>query len=311
MEPIEKPENKAEKPQVPLLLGGFVKINPIFHERNFIFDHKLVFVLMPFAEPWSDRIWEKLRAVILAKNLRPQRADNRFGAIITEDIWMGIMEAGLIICDTTGWNPNVFYELGIAHTLGKHVILLTQPTHRLPFDTQGFRHFIYTDNPDGMRKIETELPQWIDYCLALKPNVERLPDLEDTPHNRRQKKAIDKQAIQEAKKQREAVKEARRQAKREERVKMREGWLVNSKGYDPELPPSTYDNLRSRLGMVKIRMMQIAYALPEATITQFVEDLKKVWPQKWEELTVEEATKKVVEIEEIVNSRRANYEKDH
>jgi len=301
MEPIENSEKKTEKPSVPLLMGGFVKINPIFHERNFIFDHKLVFVLMPFAEPWSDRVWEKLRAVILAKDLRPQRADNRFGAIITEDIWMGIMEAGLIICDTTGWNPNVFYELGIAHTIGQHVILLTQPTHRLPFDTQGFRHFIYTDNPDGMRKLETELPQWIDYCLALKPNIERIPDTEESPHGRRQKKAIDRAAIREAKKQ----------AKKMERDKMKEAWILNTKGYDPELPPLSYGNLRSRLGIVKIRMMQIAYAFPEATISQFVEDLKKVWPQKWEELSSGEATKRCDEIEEIVNSRRANYEKDH
>lgn len=162
------------KKSLSLILGHNVRINPIFHERNFVFDKKLVFVLMPFSEPWSDKIWEKVTQIIVAKGLRPQRADNRYGAIITEDIWTGIMEARLVICDTTGWNPNVFYELGIAHTLGKHVILLTQPTNHLPFDTQGLRHFIYTDNPDGIRKLEAELPQWIDYCLTLKTDIERI-----------------------------------------------------------------------------------------------------------------------------------------
>ncbi len=302
MEPTEKLGNESDKPLIPLLLGGFVKINPMFRERNFVFDHKLVFVLMPFAEPWSDRVWEKIREVTMAKGLRPQRADNRFGAIITEDIWMGIMEAGLIVCDTTGWNPNVFYELGIAHTLGKHVILLTQPTHRLPFDTQGFRHFIYTDNPDGMRKLETELPQWIDYCLALKPNVELIPEIVEAPHGKRQK---NRDAIKREKKQ-----EAKKETKKISREELRKAWLLNSKGFDPELPPLTYGDLRSRLGMVKVRMMQIAYAFPEEIIAQFVEDLKKVWPEKWDGIGVEEAIKRYNEILEIVNSQRANYEKD-
>jgi hypothetical protein len=310
MEPTEKVDKKSDKPSIPLLMGGFVKINPIFRERNFVFDHKLVFVLMPFAEPWSDRVWEKIRVVMIAKDLRPQRADNRFGAIITEDIWMGIMEAGLIICDTTGWNPNVFYELGIAHTLGKHVILLTQPTHRLPFDTQGFRHLIYTDNPDGMRKLETELPQWIDYCLALKPNVELIPEIDESPRNKHQKNRKNREAIEETKKQ-EADREAKKQTKKITREKLKQAWLLNSKDFDPELPPLIYGDLRSRLGMVKIRMMQIAYAFPEEMISQFVENLKKVWPEKWDGLTIEEATKRYNEILEIVNSQRANYEKDH
>jgi len=167
---IEK--QKTEK--IDFIIGKHIRVEPIFHERRFVFDKKLVFVLMPFSEPWSDRIWEKLKEIIESKGLRAERADNRYGAIITEDIWAGIMESRLIICDTSGWNPNVFYELGIAHTIGKHVILLTQPTHHLPFDTQGLRHLIYTDNPNGMRKLEKELPQWIDYCLSKKVHIGRI-----------------------------------------------------------------------------------------------------------------------------------------
>jgi hypothetical protein len=227
-----------------------IKIDPIFHERRFIFDKKLVFVLMPFSEPWSDRVWEKIKGIIESKSLRAERADNRYGFIITEDIWTGIMEARLIICDTTGWNPNVFYELGIAHTLGKPVILLTQPTHHLPFDTQGLRHLLYTDNPDGMRKLEEELPNWIDHCLSLKVGVERI--------SVRGKAKLKKEA-----------------PKKPKKSEIKEAWLLNTKGYDPPLPPIEQQVARSQLGSVKKRMLEYAWAFSEEEIAAFVEDLKK------------------------------------
>ena len=43
----------------------------------------------------------------------------------------------------TGRNPNVFYETGYAHALGKHVILLTQEAKDIPFDLKHYQHIIY------------------------------------------------------------------------------------------------------------------------------------------------------------------------
>jgi hypothetical protein len=57
MEVKDKPPATSKK--IPsLIIGNDVHINPIFPERNFVFENKLVFVLMPFSEQWSDRIWE-------------------------------------------------------------------------------------------------------------------------------------------------------------------------------------------------------------------------------------------------------------
>jgi hypothetical protein len=277
-----------------LMIGKTLRIVPIFRERQFVFDEKLVFVLMPFSEPWSDRIWEKLRMTIESKGLRAERADNRYGAIITEDIWTGIMESRLLICDTTGWNPNVFYELGIAHTIGKPVILLTQPTHHLPFDTQGLRHLIYTDNPDGMRKLDEELPQWIDHCLSVFTRIGLV--------NRQEREAW--------KRERAAARMQRRVAAMEKktiREKIKDAWLLNTKGYDPPLPPMNQQVLRGQLGAVRMKMMEYAYPFSVKEIEKLVTDLKRVWPETWEGLTVEEATKKSAEIEEVVNKYRADY----
>ena len=149
---VKVPPNGKKLPS--LIIGHNVRINPIFRERNFVFDKKLVFVIMPFSDPWSDRIWEKLTQIITSKGLRAERADNRYGAIITEDIWMGIMESKLIICDTTGWNPNVFYELGIAHTVGKITIIITQNDEDVPFDLKHLRYFKYQDDVSGWKYLK-------------------------------------------------------------------------------------------------------------------------------------------------------------
>jgi len=105
---------------------------------------------MPFMQPWSDRIWERvLRPVIEAQGLTAMRADDMFGRDVMEDIWEALLAARVVIADISGRNANVFYELGIAHTLGKEVILLTQSVDDIPFDLNRFRHVVYEDNLDG------------------------------------------------------------------------------------------------------------------------------------------------------------------
>jgi hypothetical protein len=144
-----------------------------------------------------------------------------------------------------------------------------------------------------MRKLETELPQWIDHCLSLKTNIGIITEGKEA-------RRIDKEL-------REAAKEAEREAKRLEKTKLREAWLLNSKGYDPPLPPIEHPVPRSQLGAVKMRMMQYAYAFSEEKIQQFVDDFKKIWPETWSDMSAEEITKKCEEIEEVINSRRSDY----
>ena len=52
--------------------------------------------------------------------------------------------------DTTGGNPNVFYEIGYAHALGKPTILMCKKGEKLPFDLQGTNHIMYP-NVLGLR----------------------------------------------------------------------------------------------------------------------------------------------------------------
>jgi Lon protease-like protein len=133
-------------------------IMPIFTSRVSRIDPNLCFVLMPFREPWSDRLYFKLiRPIVEALGLQCIRADNLTGQIIIEDIWTKINQCALIIADVTGRNANVMYELGIVHTIGKPTILITQEIDHIPFDFGHLRHYAYQDNIDGFKALSDTL----------------------------------------------------------------------------------------------------------------------------------------------------------
>jgi hypothetical protein len=246
---------------------------PIFHERGFVHDHKLIFVLMPFGEPWSDRIWDAIQRIITGLGLRAERADNRHGPVVTEDIWRGIVESKIVLADVTGWNPNVFYEIGISHTLGKDVILITQPSARLPFDTQGFRHIIYSDNPSGIKLLEKEIPLKIDYYFHRKIGYK----------NNKTSKKLNKKDILDS-------------------------WNAITKNWDPPLPSLEVKDLRSTVGALKKRMKQYVYVLSEPDAKSFVLEVRKVWPDNLESRTSTTEIQNIIEqITTVLNEWRNRY----
>jgi hypothetical protein len=133
--------------------------SPVFQSQIANIDLKLCFVLMPFGAKWSDRVYtELIRKVVESLGLQCLRADNLKGRIIIEDIWTKINQSAFIIADVTGRNPNVMYEVGIAHAIGKPTILLTQEISKIPFDFSHLRHDEYADNVESFRSMELKLP---------------------------------------------------------------------------------------------------------------------------------------------------------
>ncbi len=72
----------------------------------------------------------------------------------------------MIVADISSPNENVFYELGIAHTLGKKTIILTQNIGRVPFDLRTQRIVVYSDDHPGYSRLKEELPKHIRAVLA-------------------------------------------------------------------------------------------------------------------------------------------------
>jgi hypothetical protein len=103
------------------------------------------FVMMPFAPPLGSYYEQIYKKAIEKAGLRPMRADSEiFGTgKIMDQIWDGINSAKVLVAELTTRNPNVFYELGIAHTLKKPVVLVSSNEADVPFDLKHIRVIIY------------------------------------------------------------------------------------------------------------------------------------------------------------------------
>lgn len=107
------------------------------------------FVMQPFAEPLGAYYESIFRPAIEQAGLRAVRADaDIFGAgKIMDQVWRGIRSAKVLVADLSSRNPNVFYELGMAHALGKPVVLVSSNEADVPFDLHHIR-VIYYDMTD-------------------------------------------------------------------------------------------------------------------------------------------------------------------
>jgi AbiJ-like protein len=117
----------------------------------------LVAVMMPFG-PSFDPVIEAIRGACSAEGLQCKRADDVWEhETLIQDIFNLIYRSPVVVCDFTGRNPNVFYEAGIAHALGRTVIPLTQSKDDVPFDLQRFRYIHYLNNTEGLKTLRSSL----------------------------------------------------------------------------------------------------------------------------------------------------------
>ncbi|MGQ3670911.1 hypothetical protein ACT6QG_00755 [Xanthobacter sp. TB0136] len=109
----------------------------------------LASVMMPFDAGFND-VYAAIQLGAGNAGLRCRRADDIWeNPAIIQDVVSLIDRSRVVVCDCTGRNPNVFYEAGIAHTLGREVILITQSEHDIPFDLRHLRHVRYLNNVEG------------------------------------------------------------------------------------------------------------------------------------------------------------------
>lgn len=122
----------------------------------------LIGVMMPFDAAFNP-VYEAIKAAATAAGYQCQRAD---------DIWLHhqvmqtivslICRSDIVIVDCTNKNPNVFYEAGIAHTLGRDVILLAQRIDDVPFDLRHLAILTYFPNQQGLDDLTIKLKARIE-----------------------------------------------------------------------------------------------------------------------------------------------------
>lgn len=131
------------------------------------------FVIMPIGDLTLDQnkfeLFKEIYEDVIAPAVRVSapdcecvRADEikEIGSII-RDIVSQLCDADLVIADLTDKNPNVFYELGVRHALGKPTILISQRIDDVPFDLRPYRTIAYGISPRAIKKLESDLEQTI------------------------------------------------------------------------------------------------------------------------------------------------------
>lgn len=125
------------------------------------------FVLMPFADKFREVYDNVYKIVCAANSIQCWRVDeiSRPGSI-TRDIIEGIISADIVIADLTSRNANVFYELGIAHSIGNTTIMTAQSHDDVPFDIASYRVIFCEQSITGANRLKRDLDKAVKELLT-------------------------------------------------------------------------------------------------------------------------------------------------
>ena len=130
--------------------GRGMAVVPLFGRPLRRADHPDVFVIMPFKERYDAVYADHVRKVAQDLSLSIRRADERLDSgDIMRAVWDDIFHAKIIVAECSERDANVFYELGIVHTLGKAAVMIRQTGADAPFDIARLRWIEYEYTPEG------------------------------------------------------------------------------------------------------------------------------------------------------------------
>ena len=119
------------------------------------------FVIMPFHPDFDDLYNLGIKPACDEAGSYCERVDEQiFAESILERIYNQIGKADIVISDVTSRSPNVFYETGYAHALGKTVILLARTADDIPFDLQHYSHIVYEGRISYLKKELQRRVRW-------------------------------------------------------------------------------------------------------------------------------------------------------
>lgn len=116
--------------------------------NNVLVNNKSVLCLMPFNKRFQ-KTYDVISDVCRKTGIKCLRSDEPYNpGNLLRQILTQMFESQFVIAVLDGQNPNVFYELGIAHSIGKTVILLASISQvdEIPFDLSSDRLLLYSNN---------------------------------------------------------------------------------------------------------------------------------------------------------------------
>ena len=139
---------------------GEVKVarNSIFRNKEFRRFDRSCLIIMPLETYWTEPIWGTLKNTL--EDIGFDHVDRVISLSQKESLdqnWQKINEASWILVDLTYRQPFVFYWLGIAHALGKKVLLLSQHKRDIPNSLAKLPYLLYENNLEGLEKLQINL----------------------------------------------------------------------------------------------------------------------------------------------------------
>lgn len=142
------------------------------------------FVIMPFSKE-LDNTYMVIDSVSTAMGIKCLRADNisTTSEPILNKICTQISQAFFVIVDITNLNPNVFYELGIAHVLrdAEKVLIIKETQTKCPSDITHLHYYSYSK--DNLKELQNTLIHFFTENNVLADLSSVLKFLEILPEN--------------------------------------------------------------------------------------------------------------------------------
>jgi len=119
---------------------------------------KSAFIIMPFSSEFQDIYMLGIRETLAKHGFACRRVDEvEFNGRIMDQIRDMIQMSDIIVSEVSEPNPNVYYELGIAHATGKDVILCTRNVRDIPFDIRDLNHIVYNNIMELREKLSKRI----------------------------------------------------------------------------------------------------------------------------------------------------------
>ncbi len=121
---------------------------------------KKCFVIMPFSRERKEVYTYGIAPACENSGYAAVRVDELKGHFnINRKIIEHIFESDAVVAEITDKNPNVFYEMGVAHAIGNKTIMIAQNAEALPFDIRNYRCLIYEQSVEGLQRLQKEIAE--------------------------------------------------------------------------------------------------------------------------------------------------------
>lgn len=137
---------------------------------------------MPFSKTQSctEQKWTEIFEYIIKPAVEESGLGYECERSVAErqNIIKGILEslnqANVVVADLTDNNPNVFYELGVRHTLANRTVLIAQGEEHIPFDLRPYPVAFYSESPAKIAEFKKDIKKKLE-------DIEKNPERSDNP----------------------------------------------------------------------------------------------------------------------------------